>query len=286
MAGKDYGMTKKDIQAASGMAKASGVKNVGGIPRDASGKYVGPFSSAYEHSEALSGAMGNAAAATAAQATHSAGLREKGIRDTSRFGTNAGILAMLGVGKPEYARPEDNPLYAYKPASVLAREAQNEFLRKQQGLSGLRPGGIFAMLPQIARAFGDVPGNISRAIKLQLTGGDPEKLKEAGFTERDYEAFKAGAKQRALEDRFNEMIRDTGGSGRAQLMETTEDSGTEDSESEETDFYPDDLLVAKALDPAALTPYTQPLSTLGVPVNALLPGNIFSESDPYYNYYT
>lgn len=54
----------------------------------------------------------------------------------------------------------------------------------------------------------------------------------------------------------------------------------------EEDFYPDDLLVAKALDPAALTPYTQPLSTLGVPVNALLPGNIFSESDPYYNYYT
>jgi len=54
----------------------------------------------------------------------------------------------------------------------------------------------------------------------------------------------------------------------------------------EEDFYPDDLLVAKALDPAALTPYTQPLPTLGVPVTALLPGNIFSESDPYYNYYT
>lgn len=94
--------------------------------------YTGPFESLYEEHEALQGNSGNQAMHMAAQAQHSRGLQERGLQDTSAFGTNQNIF-----GQDEFTTPAENPLNVLMDFQGPAAAAQME--TSAQSLSNIDP---------------------------------------------------------------------------------------------------------------------------------------------------
>ena len=264
------------------------VENRGGIPRDRdTGAYVGPFSSAYEHSEALAGDMGPNAAFTASQATHSSGLRGLGglDRDTSIFGKNAGIGSLVGMDS-QYSDAMLNPLVGYKPQSVLRSEALAEQQRKASQAALFKDGipNVLDLFKNILSSSGDVIKQVPDFLKgaygdfrMGLEGFsfdpenqksnlmDPEAKKSLGFEElssKQYEEkvddFISRSKDTALRNKFNKMI--SGRSAKPEPLlpnafEDVEDPVVEDPSDE--GIYPDDLMVAPPVEEVTLSPYTQ-----------------------------
>ena len=119
-------------------------------------EYSGPFSSRYEEHQALEGSSGNRAAHTAAQAAHSRGLREKGITDTSIYGTNENpIMRMLGMkNAAQYSTPEgtlgynkalpQNSMYNYGMQPRQTPSLAQIGPPRQRGMAG--SGGFFPTL--------------------------------------------------------------------------------------------------------------------------------------------
>ena len=131
-----------------------------------SSNYSGPFESLYDEMEALSGERGNQAAHMASQAAHSRGLTEKGMTDTSRFGTNRDVF-----GNDQFERPEANPLnYAMMgprpntPSAETMRGRGRMARNMQQGSGGFFPALFGSGNPQarpanqtgIGRFFNDL----------------------------------------------------------------------------------------------------------------------------------
>lgn len=273
--------------AASNVITNANVANVGGIPRDRdTGRYVGPFSSAYEHSEALAGDMGNSAQTTAVQATHSAGLRNLGglDRDTSIFGKNAGIGSLFGMD-PQYSDAMLNPLVGYKPQSVLRSEILAEEQRKAANAELFKDGipSILDIFKNILGTGGEIIKDIPQALKdaygdfrMGLEGFsfdperqkekllDPEAKKSLGFAElsdNQYEEkvndFIQRSQDASVRNRFNEMISGRSAKPEPMLPNAFEEEDVVEEDPNDEGFYPDDLLVAKPVDESALSPYTQ-----------------------------
>lgn len=110
--------------------------------------YTGPFKSLYEEHEAMQGNRGNQASHMAAQAQHSRGLQEKGLQDTSAFGTSRDIL-----GNDRYETATQNPLnyamqFANRPQTSYtqssgAQMAANQFRPEMLTQQGMRGSGGF-----------------------------------------------------------------------------------------------------------------------------------------------
>lgn len=280
--------SQADQKAGQNVIANANVANVGGIPRDTdTGEYVGPFSSAYEHSEALAGDMGNSAQTTAVQATHSAGLRNLGglDRDTSIFGKNAGIGSLFGMD-PQYSDAMLNPLVGYKPQSVLRSEILWNSKGKAANAELFKDGvpSILDIFKNILGTGGEIIKDIPQALRdaygdfrmgLEGFSFDPERQKEKlldpdakkslGFedlSDNQYEEkvndFIQRSQDTSIRNRFNEMT--SGRSARPEPMLPNafeEEDVVEEEDPNDEGFYPDDLLVAQPVDESLLSPYTQ-----------------------------
>ena len=141
-----------------------------------SSNYSGPFESLYDEMEALSGERGNQAAHMASQAAHSRGLRDKGLRDTSFFGTNRDVF-----GNDQFATAQENP---FSPATNYGRNPQPFSPSGAMG-QGMEPPGALGF-PQQGGGGGFFPS---------LAGSGPDSRASTGNPLKDLSNFRKSAQQ-------------------------------------------------------------------------------------------
>ena len=188
-------------------------------------EYSGPFESLYEEHEAMQGNRGNRASHTAAQAAHSRGLREKGLTDTSIYGTNENpIMRMLNMpNAAQYPDPTKNPMYSYRmqpdpktyktsmPPSARAMEGKGGFFPSLAGPGPNRnPQGFIETMsqttPGMREAFGMGLANIASGGAFS---SDPnvkmQKFLEQGFSPNQAQEYITGTARnnaRLAQDQF------------------------------------------------------------------------------------
>lgn len=134
-------------------------------------EYSGPFESLYEEHEAMAGNRGSRAQHTSAQAAHSRGLREKGLTDTSIYGTNENpVMRMLNMpNAAQYTDPTKNPMYNYGMQPRQTPSLAEVGPPRQRGMAG--SGGFFPMLAGV--------GPDGTATGIQQMGNNYAGMREA-----------------------------------------------------------------------------------------------------------
>jgi hypothetical protein len=101
------------------------------------------FDTLYDRMQALEGSSGNRASYVASQELHSRGLREKGLPDTSIFGTSRDIF-----GRDRFETQDKNPMSNYRAQPKIPTSPQiNQMLADQaMGIGGAPTGGFFPSL--------------------------------------------------------------------------------------------------------------------------------------------
>jgi len=194
-----------------------------------SSTYSGPFESLYEEHEALAGDSGNQAMRMAVQAQHSRGLQEKGLQDTSAFGTNRNIF-----GKDKYTTPALNPLNVLMgfrgPAEAARMQPRQTPSLAQIGpprqrgmagsggffptLAGVGPDGTATGIQQMGNNFAGQREAFGMGLANIASGGafinDPnekiQRFMDQGFSPDQAQRYVSGTEENAQRQFFQNQL--------------------------------------------------------------------------------
>ena len=211
------------------------------------------FDTLYDRMQALEGSSGNRASYVASQELHSRGLREKGLPDTSIFGTNENpLMRMLNMpNAAQYPDPTKNPMYNYRmqpdpktyktsmPPSVRTMEGKGGFFPSLAGPGPKdNPQGFIETMsqsgPGMREAFGMGLGNLASGGAFSSSPDvKMQKFMEQGFSPAQAQRYldnTAETNARLAQDRFvyGDRINERGTQGTQATAATGEADPTAD----------------------------------------------------------
>jgi len=197
------------------------------------------FDTLYDRMQALEGSSGNRASYVASQELHSRGLREKGLPDTSIFGTSRDIF-----GRDRFETQDKNPMYNYRmqpdpktyktsmPPSVRTMEGKGGFFPSLAGPGPKRnPQGFIETMsqttPGMREAFGMGLGNLASGGAFSSSPDvKMQKFMEQGFSPAQAQRYldnTAETNARLAQDLFvyGDRINERGGTQATQATAAT-----------------------------------------------------------------